>query len=65
MTGKLHNTIGRRGRGPFEYLHLDDYCITKNKNILILDGSSKKNDHLHLLRDANCSARITFFCRLF
>ena len=42
MTGKLHNTIGRRGRGPFEYLHLDDYCITKNKNILILDGSSKK-----------------------
>lgn len=42
MTGKLHNTIGRRGRGPFEYLHLDDYCITKNKNILVLDGSSKK-----------------------
>lgn len=40
--GKLLNSIGKRGRDPFEFLHLDDYCISKNHNIIILDGSSKK-----------------------
>lgn len=42
MQGKFLNTIGRRGRGPFEYLYLDDYIVTKNKNILVLDGGNKK-----------------------
>ena len=41
MQGKFLNSIGKRGRGPFEYLHLDDYVITNDKKILILDGSLK------------------------
>jgi len=42
LQGKFLNAIGRKGRGPFEYLHLDDYIMTNNKQILILDGSLKK-----------------------
>lgn len=42
LKGKLLRKIGKTGRGPSEYLYLDDFCILKSKDIIILDGGSKK-----------------------
>ena len=40
--GKFLFSIGSRGRGPFEFLEMCDFCILSNKNILVSDERIRK-----------------------
>ena len=41
-SGKFLFSIGTRGRGPFEFLEMCDFCILSNKNILVSDERIRK-----------------------
>lgn len=40
--GRFLSKIGRKGRGPGEYIEVDDFDASLNKRILIYDASQKK-----------------------
>lgn len=42
LNGKLKRNIKRIGKGPNEYLEIDDFCLLNNGDIAILDTRSKK-----------------------
>lgn len=41
-SGKFLFSVGSRGRGPFEFIEMCDFCILSNKNILVSDERIRK-----------------------
>jgi hypothetical protein len=42
LNGKLKYNIKNIGKGPTEYLEIEDFCLLNNGNFVILDGSLQK-----------------------
>ncbi len=42
LNGKYLNKISRYGKGPDQYLDIDDFCLFKENNIVLLDTQRKK-----------------------
>ncbi len=62
LNGKLKYSIKNIGKGPTEYLEIEDFCLLNNGNIAILDGSLKKIIFVNTSDLSLTEQKVPFYC---
>ncbi|HTO15620.1 MAG TPA: 6-bladed beta-propeller [Edaphocola sp.] len=61
LKGKLKKRIKNLGKGPNEYLEIEDFCLSNNGDIALLDGGLKKVIFVNHLDFSLTDQQIPFF----